>query len=190
MKKNLKISLTTLLLALAALPAMAQTLKSVKVDPAAPKPGETVTVTAQLELNENSNCGLHLHFGDGTSTTFKINQAKDATVTATHAYAKAGSYTVMAEPKRVGTVLKCMGDNQRAAVTVAAAAKATAAAAASKGPACPAGWKLAPRSVNKKTGAFDCTAKAGTAAPAARLECPGSLGYYENTKKGQLGCRP
>lgn len=187
--RNLETSLTTLLLAVAAVPAMAQTLTSVKVDPAAPRPGETVTVTAQLDMPENPNCALHLHFGDGTSTTFKINQAKDGTVSARHAYAKAGSYTVMAEPKRVGTVLKCMGDNQRATVTVAAA-KAAAPAAAAKGPACPAGWKLAPRSVNKKTGAFDCNAKAGTPAPAARLECPGNLGYFENTKKGLIGCRP
>src|SRR5512145_2073794 len=61
--RNLRTSLTMLLLAVAALPAMAQTLKSVKVEPAAPRPGETVTVTAQLELSENSNCGLYLHFG-------------------------------------------------------------------------------------------------------------------------------
>jgi hypothetical protein len=191
---NPKISLPALLLALAAAPATAQTLKSVKVDPAAPKAGETVTVTAQLDLTENPNCGLHLHFGDGVSTTFKINQAKDGTVSATHTYAKAGSYTVMAEPKRVGAVLKCMGDNQRAMVTVAAAAAkpaaAAAPAAATKPPACPDGWKLAPKSVNKKTGAFDCSAKAGTPAPAARLDCPGSLSYFENTKRGLLGCRP
>ena len=191
-----KLSVLTLLCALAAAPAMAQTLKSIKVEPAAPKPGDTVTVTAQLELGENPNCGLHVHFGDGVSSTFKVNQAKDTTIAATHVYAKAGSYTVMAEPKRVGGVLKCNGSNQKAAVTVAAtqtataAAAAPAAAAAAAAPACPAGWKLAAKSVNKKTGAFECTAKAGTAAPAARLECPGNLTYFENTKKGQLGCKP
>jgi len=194
-----KISILALVLSVAGLPAMAQTLKAVKAEPAMAKAGEAVTVTAQLELTDNPNCGLHVHFGDGASTTFKINQAKDGTVTAKHTYAKPGSYTVMAEPKRVGAVLKCMGDNQKATVTVAAApapapapavaatAPATAAAAA---PACPDGWKLAAKSVNKKTGAFQCAAKAGTAAPAKRLECPGSLTYFENTKKGQLGCKP
>lgn len=196
------VSLTLALLAAVAVPATAQTLKSMKVDPASPKVGETVTVTAQLELTENPNCGLHVHFGDGVSSTFKINQAKDATVTATHTYGKAGSYTVMAEPKRVGASLKCLGENQKATVTVAAAAATTApakaapaAAAAAPAPAkaaptCPDGWKLNAKSVNKKTGAFECTAKAGTAAPAQRLECPGSLSYVENTKKGVLGCKP
>lgn len=183
-------SILALLLALAAAPVSAQTLKAVKVEPAAPKAGESVTVTAQLELTENPNCGLHLHFGDGASATFKINQAKDGTVTATHAYARAGRYTVVAEPKRVGVVLKCLGDNQKAVVTVAAAGVTKAATAPAAAPQCPAGWKLAPRSVNKKTGAFECNAKAGTAAPAARLECPGNLTYFENTKKGQLGCKP
>ena len=35
-----------------------------------------------------------------------------------------------------------------------------------------------------------CTAKAGTAAPASHAACPGSLSYFENSKKGQLGCKP
>ena len=76
-----------------------------------------------------------------------------------------------------------MGGKRRAAVAPAGKAVAS-------GPKCPEGWKLAARSVNKKSGAFACSAKAGTAAPAQRLECPGSLTYFENTKKGQLGCRP
>jgi hypothetical protein len=192
-------TLVLMAMAMAAGPSLAQTLKSVKVEPAATAPGQAVTVTAQLELTENPNCGLHVHFGDGVSSTFKINQAKDATIVVKHSYAKAGSYTVMVEPKRVGSVLKCTGDNQKAMVSVAAAqvpAGATAAvvaapaAAAAVASSCPDGWKLAAKSVNKKTGAFECTAKGGTAAPAKRLECPGSLTYFENTKTGRLGCRP
>lgn len=183
-------TLVLMTLALAAGPALAQTLKSIRVEPATAKPGQAVTVTAQLDLTENPNCGLHLHFGDGVTSTAKVNQAKDATITATHAYSKPGSYTVMVEPKRVGVSLKCLGDNQKATVTVAAAPATAAPAAAAAAPVCPDGWKLAAKSVNKKTGAFQCSAKAGTPAPAKRLECPGSLTYFENTKKGQLGCRP
>jgi hypothetical protein len=56
-------------------------------------------------------------------------------------------------------------------------------------PACPEGWRLDPKSVNRKTGAYTCTAKAGTKPPAAKLECPGDTGYFENAKRGQLGCR-
>jgi hypothetical protein len=44
--------------------------------------------------------------------------------------------------------------------------------------------------VNKKTGAFTCTARAGSALPASKSECPAPLGYFENKSKGQLGCRP
>jgi hypothetical protein len=75
-------------------------------------------------------------------------------------------------------------------VKVVAPVVATAAPAAAAAPACPEGWKLDKKSVSKKTGAFTCTAKAGTAAPAGKLACAGTLGYFENTKKGQLGCRP
>jgi len=193
MKRLSTLVLMAMAMAMATGPALAQTLKSVKVEPAAATPGQAVAVTAQIELTDNPNCGLHVHFGDGVSSTFKINQAKDATVVVTHSYAKPGNYTVMAEPKRVGAVLKCLGDNQKATVAVAAAqapAAAAPVAAAAVAPTCPDGWRLAAKSVNKKTGAFQCTAKAGTAAPAKRLECPGSLTYFENTKKGQLGCRP
>jgi len=176
-----------------AAPAAAQTLKSVTIRPASVMPGEPVTVTLQLELGENPNCGMHVHFGDGKSETAKVNQAKDATISLIHVYEKPGNYTVMAEPKRVGVALKCGGDNATSTVAVMAPAPVAAAVAAparKAGPSCPGGWKLAARSVNKKTGAFQCTAKAGATAPAARLECPGKLRYYENTKKGQLGCRP
>ena len=50
--------------------------------------------------------------------------------------------------------------------------------------------ELDKKSVNKKTGAYTCTAKAGTAAPASHAACPGSLSYFENSKKGHLGCKP
>ena len=103
-----------------------------------------------------------------------------------HSYAKAGTYTVKVEPKTKLPALKCLGKNQEAVVKVVAPTPAGAAAA----PSCPEGWKLDKKSVNKKTGAYTCTAKAGTAAPASHAACPGSLSYFENSKKGQLGCKP
>jgi hypothetical protein len=48
---------------------------------------------------------------------------------------------------------------------------------------------LAKPGVNKKTQAFTCTAKAGTKIPEPKLACPGDLTYFDNSKKGQLGCR-
>lgn len=190
---------------LVALNTQAQTLKAVTVQPAAAKVGEPVTATAELDVSAGLNCGLRIHWGDGATEDVKINQQKDAALARTHSYAKPGNYTVKAEPKTMLPVAKCLGKNQLAQVSVAAAAPvaaaaapaaaatagaaATTAAAAAK-PACPAGWAADPKASNKKTGAYGCKAKPGTPAPAERLACPGSLGYYENVKKGQLGCRP
>ncbi|EHR69142.1 hypothetical protein BurJ1DRAFT_0244 [Burkholderiales bacterium JOSHI_001] len=187
----------TATLALAAGPVLAQTVKSIKAEPAAAKAGEPVTVTAEFDTSAGLNCGARIHFGDGATENLKINQASDATITRQHRYAKPGSYTVMLEPKTQLPVLKCLGKNQKATLTVAAAAAAPAAvpasgpkAGAAAAPGCPAGWTVDSKAANKKTGAFGCKAKAGTAAPADKLACPGSLGYYENLKKGQIGCRP
>lgn len=166
----------------------AQTLSGVKVEPATAKPGEAVKITAIFDNAETPNCNVRVHFGDGTTKDFKINQAKDVPLVTEYTYPKAGSYTVKVEPKTALPTLKCVGKNQSMVVKVAAPAPAKA--AAPTGPSCPEGWKLNAKSVNKKTGAFTCTAKAGTAAPASKLACPAPLGYFENTSKGQLGCRP
>ncbi len=191
--------------------AQAQTLLSVSAEPTTIKAGGTVNITAQFDLSQAQNCHVRIHFGDGTTSNAKINQAKDASFVVPHTYAAPGSYTVMVEPKTALPLLKCTGANQKVVVTVQAApaaapapaptpAAATAAATAARGearpaaaaaatPSCPNGWTLAPKSVNKKTGAFQCTAKPGTAAPADRPSCPGNLDYYESAKKGQLGCK-
>lgn len=205
-----------LMFAVSVLPAAAQTISSITVDPATARAGTPVKVTVELSSAENPNCNLRVHFGDGTTRDFKVNQVKDVPVVATHTYAAAGSYRVMAEGKTALPVLKCTGSNQVAMLKVEAAAPAAAAAAttpatsttpaaapatanapatagaasAKPAPGCPAGWKLDPKSVNKKTGAYACTAKAGTAPPASKLECKAPLGYFENQSKGQLGCRP
>jgi hypothetical protein len=187
------------LLAVCATAVSAQTITGVKVDNASITAGGTVKATAELEVKDNTiNCGMRINWGDGTFAENKINQAQDVPMVATHQYAKPGKYEVMAEGHRVGSVLKCAGKNQITVVTVAApvapvAAAAPAAAApvakAAMAETCPAGWKLAKPGVNKKTKAFTCTAKANTKLPEAKVACPGDLTYFENAKKGQLGCR-
>jgi len=172
----------------AAAPLSAQTLQSVKVEPATAEPGKPVTITAAFDISNGLNCNVRINFGDGASQDQKVNQEKDANLAVQHTYAKAGTYTVKVEPKTKLPALKCLGKNQEAVVKVVAPAPAAAAAAAA--PGCPEGWKLDKKSVSKKTGAYTCTAKAGTAAPASHAACPGSLSYFENTKKGQLGCKP
>ena len=173
---------------IASAPLAAQTLQSVKVDPATAEPGKPVTITAAFDISGGLNCNVRINFGDGASQDQKVNQEKDANLAVQHTYAKPGSYTVKVEPKTKLPALKCLGKNQEAVVKVVAPAPAGAAVAAA--PSCPEGWKLDKKSVNKKSGAYTCTAKAGTAAPASHAACPGSLSYFENTKKGQLGCKP
>jgi uncharacterized protein involved in outer membrane biogenesis len=181
--------------ALCAGTALAQTLSGLKLEPALAKVGQAVKITATFDNADNPNCNVRLHFGDGQTQDFKINQAKDVPLVTTRTYAKPGSYQLMAEGKTALPTLKCVGKNQVAILKVeaeapAAAAVAPAAAARAAGPACPEAWRLDAKSVNKKSGAFTCVAKAGTALPAAKLECPAPLGYFENKSKGQLGCRP
>ena len=188
MKRQLTFAAAMLFCAAAA----AQTLAGIKLEPAGAKVGEPVTITGSFTNADSPNCNVRLHFGDGQTQDFKINQLKDVPLVATRSYAKAGQYQVMLEPKTALPTLKCVGNNQTAMLTVAAPMPAAAPMAklAAAAPSCPEGWKLDAKSINKKSGAFTCTARIGTPLPLARLECPGPLGYFENKSRGQLGCRP
>lgn len=186
------VTLTTL--SILAIAAGGQTLSGIKVEPASAKVGEPVKITGTFDNADNPNCNVRVNFGDGPTQNFKINQVKDVPLVTTHTYAKPGTYKVAIEPRTAMPMLKCLGKDQSTSVTVVAAAP-VAAAATAKAPAaaaakCPDGWTLNAKSVNKKTGAFTCTAKAGTALPVVRLDCAAPLGYFENKAKGQLGCRP
>ena len=187
MNKLIAIAAASLLCHLAA----AQTLSGIKLEPASVKVGEPVRITGSFTSADNPNCSVRLHFGDGQSQDFKINQLKDVPLIATRSYDKPGRYRIMIEPKTALPMLKCVGGNQVATLTVVAPVTVAAPAvkAAVAGPQCPDGWALDAKSVNKKSGAFTCRAKAGTKLPAARIECAAPLGYFENKSKGQLGCR-
>jgi PKD domain len=183
-----------------ALAASAQTISGIKVEPAAAKAGEPVNITATFDNADSPNCNVRLYFGDGKTQDFKINQTKDVPLVTSYTYAQAGTYALMVEGKTALPMLKCTGANKRVSLKVAAAdpppapaapaPTAAAAPAAAKADGCPAGWKLDAKSMNKKTGAFTCKGKAGSALPTAKLDCPAALGYFENKSKGQLGCRP
>jgi hypothetical protein len=190
--------------ALLAFGVSAQTVTGVSVAPANAKPGDEVKATVSFDVTGSPNCGMRINWGDGAQTDSKVNQAKDVPLVLSHKYAAAGNYTVMAEPKRVGSTFGCTGKNQTAVVAVVAPAPVAAAPAAAPAPAakpamaaaapaaaaaCPAGWKLTKAGVNKKTKAFTCVAAANTKLPDAKPACPGDLTYFENGKKGQLGCR-
>ena len=128
----IRLALATCALTLAGA-ASAQLLSSAALERASIKPGEAAKLTAQFDVLSGTNCGVRVHWGDGSSENFKINQAKDVPLVASHTYAKAGSYTVKVEPKTQGmTMPRCGGSNQEVALTVGGTAAKAPARAASK----------------------------------------------------------
>ena len=178
------------LLACSALGAQAQLLTGARVSPTEIRAGESSTLTADFDIGSGALlCNVRVHFGDGQTQDFKINQTKDVPLVVSHAYAKPGSYKLMVEGKTALPLLKCTGPNQTAVVNVLAASTSAARPAAASALRCPDGWALNAKSVNRKTGAYTCTARANAPLPAGKLACPGGLDYFESARKGQLGCR-
>jgi len=181
-------------LALAALSTLslsvqAQKVTALQVEPVKAEVGQAVKATTTFEITNGAiNCVVRLHWGDGQTQDFNVNQERDVPLVLEHSYAKVGTYTLMVEGKGGK---KCMGKDQTASVAITAkvgAAGITSAASAAAS-VCPTGWKLTKAGVTKKTGAFTCTAKAKTPIPEPKVVCPGELTYFDNVKKGQLGCR-
>lgn len=178
--------------------AHAQFVSGIKVEPAEIKTGESAKITVSFDVQGGINCGLRVHFGDGSTQDFKINQNKDIPLVTSHVYGRSGKLTVKAEPKTVDMTFKCGGKNQETALNVLApppppppaAATTAKPVAAMEGPQCPDGWNVVRKSISRKTGAYTCAAKTGTKVPEPKLACPGDLTYFENAKKGRLGCQP
>jgi hypothetical protein len=186
------------LTALLALGVQAQVLGTISVSPQNAKVGEPVKVTATIDVLNSNYCGFVVSYGDGTSLDGVSDAQTAGPFVSTHTYTKAGTYSVTLGGRNVQSHPNCGGGEKAAPLTVVqssnAAAGQGAAVAAAQAPAhaggCPANWKLVPKSSNKKTGAFTCTAKPGTVLPATNPTCPGDLTYFENAKKRVLGCRP
>ena len=189
--------------------ALAQMLAGITIEPSTVVQGGSVKATVAIDVMSGINCGMRLHWGDGSSDNVKVNQKKDVPWVASHTYAKAGKYEIMAEGKTQGMMPGCGGKNQKVALEVTAppapapvaaavpaaakpgaVPKATTVAAAAPASPCPEGWTLTKAGVHKTTKAFTCTAAANTKLPDQRLVCPGNLDYFENSKKGHLGCKP
>jgi hypothetical protein len=175
--------------------AHAQTLTGVTVEPATAKVGEPVKITATFDNAENPNCNVRVHLGDGRQQMARINQVKDVPLVINTSYDKAGDYEVQIEPTKGEKLLfKCLGKKQVALVKVMPLPKmqSTVKSVTPEGalPACPQGWTLSKAGLNKKTGAFTCTAKPKTALPQDKPACPAPLKYFQSQAKGQLGCRP
>jgi hypothetical protein len=186
-----------LLLSLLCSATMAQTLTGFKLDAPQVSVGQPVKATIDFEVASSVFCGVRISWGDGLTEALKIDKPNKVPYSLSHTYSKAGDFVVTVKPEKVTTHLRCNGNDQQGSIKVIAAAAAAPVAPASAASGlkataaktCPAGWALNAKSVNKKTQAFTCTAKPGTAVPDKKLECSGDTGYFENAKKGVLGCR-
>ena len=172
--------------------ADAQTLTGVRVDKPSAAVGEPVQLTAEFSVRDDAiNCSVRVNWGDGTQKYEKVNQSKDVPLIRSHTYATPGTYLVVVKPKSDLPTLKCQGASQTASVTVAAVTPVAAAASqANAGSACPAGWVPKKGRATSKSGAFTCVPGSHEVNwPVGRLACPGKLGYFEDARKQELGCR-
>ena len=178
--------------------AQAQLVGGISVNPATVKAGEQVSVTVTIDVVSGNYCGFVVDYGDGKSYDGVSDSKNVGPFTTTHVYDKPGNYKLTAGGRNVQNHPNCGGQEKATMLNVTEGAKPAAAASASNVKAkaaaaesvCPTGWKVAPKSHNPKTGAYTCTAKAGTALPNPKPACQGDLTYFENAKKGQFGCRP
>ncbi|MFM9880652.1 MAG: hypothetical protein ACKVOO_09625 [Burkholderiaceae bacterium] len=177
--------------------SFAQLITGLSVEPAQIKAGESVKATVALDILSGVNCGLRLSWDDGQAEDINLLDAKNIPFAATHAYAQPGTYELTVEPLSIAGKPRCGGRRQTATLVVAAIATAAApaptttasATPASASAACPTGWKMTRSGVNKRTQAFNCFAAPRTAVPTPKLVCPDGLRYFEDARRGLLGCR-
>jgi len=192
MKNSISLALAATLLAFTGA-AQAGKIASVKVEPASIAAGGQVKVTVDGE--DEGVCGLRVEYGTGDVDVTKMSKDKDNFPRSfMHTYNQPGTFTIIAKGGREGTTLGCTGD-AKATVTVTApppkpaAAAGANPAAAMPAPACPDGFVLNKASVNKKTGAYSCSAKKGAQLPTSGIACPPNTAYYTNTAGTLLGCK-
>ena len=177
-------------LILASTLAMAQAQQSgigaIKFEPSPVRAGQEVRITISAEGEAPGFCGMVVHFDDGSeSRNVKIDGKEGKfPVTIAKTYAKAGSYSVKAEGKKITTHFPCVGSaTAKLVVEPAPVAVATVAKAA----ACPEGYKM----VGKvgKAGDFSCKGGKNAMAPTQPPACATGLEYFQNAKARQVGCR-
>ena len=160
-------------------------ISAVKIEPNPAKAGQEVKITISAEGEAPAFCGMVVHFDDGTeSRNVKIdgNEAKFP-YTFAKTFAKAGSYSIKAEGKKVTSHFPCVGTATSKLVVEAVPAAAQPAATVT----CPEGYKMAGK--KGKAGDFSCKGGKGSAAPAKPLACGDGLEYFANDKAKQVGCR-
>lgn len=178
----------SLALMLASTLALAQQsgIGAIKFEPSAVRAGQEVKITISADGEAPAFCGMVVHFDDGSESRNVKIDGKDVKfpVTITKTYAKAGSYSVKAEGKKITTHFPCVGTATARLVVEPAPA---AAAPVAKAAACPEGYRM----VGKvgKAGDFYCKGGKNATAPAQPPTCADGLEYFHNAKARQVGCR-
>jgi len=172
-----------------ALPAQAGSINGIRVDPSSVVTGQQVQVT--VEGQDEGQCGLRLEYGNGDVDVTRMSAGKDNFPRSfTHTFAGPGTFTVTAKGGRDGSTMGCSGE-AKATINVAQAPlpPQPAVAPAMTTPACPDGWVLNRRSVNRFTGSYSCAARQGALLPQAGIACPAGTAYYTNIQGTLLGCK-
>jgi hypothetical protein len=160
--------------------------------------GQTVTATVELDATGTPNCGLRVRWGDGAVTERKINSAAEVPFVTTHTYAKAGRLHDGCRPGPRGWQpglcrQECQHDREGVRTCTGCSGARCLGISCQTAAALPdlPRWLEAQCQDrwSRRSGAYTCTAKAGTATPDKKPACPGDLTYFENSKKGLLGCR-
>lgn len=179
----------SLILGLASTLAFAQQsgIGAVKVEPNPAKAGQEVKITVSADGEAPQFCGMVVHFDDGSeSRQIKIDGKEGKfPVTIAKTYAKAGSYSIKAEGRKITTHFPCVGN--ATAKLVVEGAPAPAPAAAAPAPVCPEGYKMTGKV--GKAGDFTCKGGKGAKAPAQPMACGEGLESFSNDKAKQVGCR-
>lgn len=177
-----------LALSLASTLAIAQQggIGAVSVNPNPARAGQEVNITISAEGEASTYCGMEVHFDDGSeSRNIKIDSSSSKfPVTITKTYAKAGTYSIKAEGKKITNHFPCTGSAKANLVVAAAPSPLPAPTPVA---ACPEGYKMLGK-VGKE-GNYSCKGGKGAKAPAVASVCANGLEYFVNAKAMQLGCR-
>jgi hypothetical protein len=143
----------------------------------------TVSGTAASQ----DHCGYFVEYGDGAAGDSRIIERENGQFNRPHerTFSTPGTYTIRASGKNVKTTAGCNGAASTTVTVVAAPVRSRADRRSERMAAqfaCPEGWMLNERSVNRSTGAFNCAPK-----PTTQLVCAEGLVYFE--RDGMIGCR-
>jgi hypothetical protein len=172
--------------------AHAGKITAVRVEPATIVAGGQAKVTVEGE--DEGICALRVEYGNGEVDVVRMQKDKDNFPrTFVHIYNKPGTYTVVAKGGRDGMILGCVANLTTTLVVTAPPPPMNRPPMdppqARIRPACPDGFVLNPASVNRRTGAFSCSARKGAQLPQSGLPCPPNTAYYTNTQGTLLGCK-